>query len=109
MSPQHLLDNTGGFLYRRAGAPWKQQPRMYYITDARELARGATVMPPQGSQYPADDLRPILLGDVLVCSASSSCRDLRELSYADERSGRTHNVSTSPTASNAARMCKDPS
>ena len=62
---QHLLDNTSGILYRRGGAPWKDQPRMYYTTDARALVRNATVTQPAGARFSADDLSPILLGYVL--------------------------------------------
>lgn len=62
---QHLLDNTSGFRYRRGGAPWNEQPRMYYTPDARALVRRAEVVIPPGQQFTAEDLSPILMGHVL--------------------------------------------
>lgn len=62
---QHLLDNTSGFEYSRGGAPWKEQPRMYYTTDARAFVRHAHVAQTPGAKFTAEDLSPILMGYVL--------------------------------------------
>ena len=63
---QHLLDNTAGFAYERGNLPWKQQPRMYYTTDARSYVQGAARFEyPPGSHYVGEDLSPLLLGAAL--------------------------------------------
>jgi CubicO group peptidase (beta-lactamase class C family) len=62
---QHLLDNTSSFRYRRGGLPWREQPRMYYTTDARAYVRGAQVAGEPGRRFVAEDLSPILMGYIL--------------------------------------------
>lgn len=60
-----LLDNVSGFKYERGNLPWKQQPRMYYTTDARRYLRHAQLIHPPGTKFEAEDLSPLLVAVAL--------------------------------------------
>jgi CubicO group peptidase (beta-lactamase class C family) len=60
-----LLDNVSGFEYQRGNLPWKQQPRMYYTTDARALLRRTRILHAPGKKFEAEDLSPLLVAVAL--------------------------------------------
>jgi CubicO group peptidase (beta-lactamase class C family) len=80
-----LLDNVSGLEYRRGFAPWKQQPRMYYTTDARSYVRRARVERPPGQRFAAEDLSPLLTAVALEQALRDSAPHATIADYASRR------------------------
>lgn len=62
---EQLADNVSGLRYRRGNWPWREQPRMYYTTDARGYVSRSRVVRAPGTRFEAEELSPLLLAHAL--------------------------------------------